>query len=51
MQLGANFELNKSETALVDFRKVLSQIGIANRAKLIKAWLNGWATSHRMHEP
>ena len=36
---------------LADCLKVLSEIGVANRAKVIKTWLNGWATSHRMHEP
>ena len=29
---------------------LLPKIGIACRAKVIKTWLNGWITFHRMHE-
>ena len=29
---------------------LLPKIGIACRARVIKTWLNGWITSHRMHE-
>ena len=36
---------------LTECFKVLSEIGVANRSKVIKTWLNGWVTSHRMHEP
>ena len=29
----------------------LSGIGVGHRAKVLKTWLNGWVTSHRMSEP
>ena len=29
----------------------LKGIGVGNRAKVLKTWLNGWVTSHRMSEP
>ena len=29
----------------------LSELKPGDSAKVIKTWLNGWVTSHRMHEP
>ena len=31
--------------------RIAREIGAANRSKVVKTWLNGWVTSHRMHEP
>ena len=31
--------------------ETLKSIGVTSRAQLIKTWLNGWVTSHRMTEP
>ena len=31
--------------------ETLKSISPACRAQVLKTWLNGWVTSHRMHEP
>ncbi len=38
----------------VDFEVCLNSlelVGLSARARVLKTWLNGWVTSHRMHEP
>ena len=31
--------------------RCFSEVGVACRAKVMKTWLNGWITTHRMSEP
>ena len=45
------FVVNASDIDLEASLHALKGIGVANRAKVLKTWLNGWVTSHRMSEP
>ncbi len=45
------FAVSASDLDLEASLHALKGIGVGNRAKVLKTWLNGWVTSHRMSEP
>ena len=49
MQFGTDHHLNHID--LTASLKLFAEVGVACRAEVMKTWLNGWITTHRMSEP